>query len=448
LLVAALLVLLGESSAAALDLREKIDPLAAPLVEDHQVRGLVIGVIRKGETQILAYGETKKGSGEKPDGRTVYEIGSVTKAITGVLLADAVRRGELKLDAPLQSLLPPDVKLDVFEGKPITLEHVAPHASGLPRLPDNLAPADPLNPYADYTPERMYDFLRGHKLRHAPGKYEYSNLAMGLLGHELARSRKQTYEELFIERIAKPLKLDDTRITLNDDQKKRLATPYDVCLTPVKNWDIPSLAGAGGIRSTVDDMLKFAAANLADDDQPLTQSFRLSHEKHFGPADRPAVALGWHIAGDGITRWHNGMTGGYASWMSVVPKYQVGVVVLSNTASDKITQLGELVTRIACGDEVPPLKRREVVAVPLETLKSYEGAYPLSPFFVLTVTVEEGKLMVQATGQPKFEVFAESPTKFFYKVVDAQITFEPVKDGKSPSLTLHQNGNDLKASRK
>src|SRR5687768_127915 len=92
--------------ATALDLTSKIDPLAQPLVEDGQVVGLVVGVFRNGEMHILAYGETTKGSGEKPTGRTVYEIGSVTKAISGILLADMVRRGELKLDAPLQSLLP------------------------------------------------------------------------------------------------------------------------------------------------------------------------------------------------------------------------------------------------------------------------------------------------------------------------------------------------------
>ena len=433
--------------ASALDLTAKIDPLAQPLIEDGQVVGLVIGVFRDGETQILAYGETRKGSGEKPTGRTVYEIGSVTKAITGILLADMVRRGELKLDAPLQSLLPVDVKLDVFDGKPITLEQVATQVSGLPRMPDNFAPADPLNPYVDYSPELMYEFLGKHKLRRAPGKYEYSNLAMGLLGHELARRRKQSYEQLFVERIARPLMMDDTRIALGADQARRLAKPYNAALGPVKNWDTPTLAGAGAIRSTVGDMLKFVAANLADNDEPLTQSLRLAREKR-ATGDGPAMGLGWHIARDGFTVWHNGMTGGYASWVSVVPDHDFGVVVLSNTATDKITELGTQLTRVAFGIDVPPPKRRTVVAVPLATLNSYEGTYALSPVFALTVTVEEGKLMVQATGQQKLEVFAESPTKFFYKVVDAELTFEPAKDGKAESVTLHQNGLNQKAKRK
>jgi serine-type D-Ala-D-Ala carboxypeptidase/endopeptidase len=174
---------------------------------------------------------------------------------------------------------------------------------------------------------------------------------------------------------------------------------------------------------------------------------RLSHEKHHNMENGPAMGLGWHIARDGITRRHNGTTGGYAAWVSIVPKYEVGVVILSNTATDEITKLGELITRLACGDEVTPPVRRKVVAVPLATLKSYEGTYALTPQFALSVTVENGKLMVQATGQQKLEVFAESPTKFFYKVVDAQLTFEPGQNGKAESVTLHQNGLNQKAKR-
>jgi serine-type D-Ala-D-Ala carboxypeptidase/endopeptidase len=434
--------------ALALDLRDKVDPLAQRLIDDGNAVGLVIGVFRNGEMQILAYGETVKGLGQKPTGRTVYEIGSATKAITGVLLADMVRRGEVKLDAPLESLLPSDVQLDVYEDKPITLECVATHTSGLPRLPDNFAPADPMNPYADYSADRMYEFLRKHKLRRQPGEYEYSNLAMGLLGHELARSRGTTYEELFVERIAEPLEMQDTRITLNDGQRKRLAKPYDAALKLNENWDIPTLAGAGGLRSTAVDMLKFIEANLADNDDPLTQTFQLAHEKRHQMDDGLAIGLGWHIARDGVTRWHNGMTGGYASWMSVVPKLDVGVVVLANTATMKATELGEQLTRVACGIEVKPPKRRTPVAVDAETLKSYEGTYAITPDFALTVTVDDGKLMVQATNQPKFEVFAESPTEFFYTVVDAQLTFEPGQNGKAERVILHQNGLDQKAERR
>src|SRR6185503_2590223 len=132
-------------------------------------------------------------------GDTIYEIGSVTKAFTGTLLADMANRGELTLDAPLQDLLPKDVRLHLYKNKPIRLVDVASQTSGLPRMPDNFVPKDPGNPYADYSPDRMFEFVGRHELRRAPGEYEYSNLGMGLLGHVLATKAGKSYEGLLVE---------------------------------------------------------------------------------------------------------------------------------------------------------------------------------------------------------------------------------------------------------
>jgi CubicO group peptidase (beta-lactamase class C family) len=431
----------------AAELRDKIDPLVQPVIDDGEAVGIVVGVLRGGKKHIYGYGEVQKGKDDAPTGDTIYEIGSSTKAITGVILADMVRRGEVKLDDPLQKYLPRKVKGPIFKEQPITLEQVATHTSGLVRLPDNMKFADPQNPYADYTGKQMYQFLATHKLRRAPGEYEYSNFGMGLLGFELARHAGMKYEELLTERITKPLGMKDTAITLTGEQRKRLAKPYDAELKLTKNWDIPTLAGAGGIRSTAADMLKFLEANLAENDKPLTESMRLSHEKRHAMKDGLAMGLGWHIAQDGITRWHNGMTGGYASWIAIVPEYDAAVVVLANTATDKVTELGEQLTRVACGIKVMPPKKREVVEVDLATLESYEGVYAITPQFAMTVTVEDGQLIVQATGQQKFEVYAETPTKFFLKAVDAQLTFVKGENGKAERLILHQNGLDQVAKR-
>jgi D-alanyl-D-alanine-carboxypeptidase/D-alanyl-D-alanine-endopeptidase len=433
--------------AYGLDLQAKIDPLARPLLEDGLVVGFVVGIVKDGQTQVIAYGETTKGSHVAPNGDTVYEIGSVSKAFTGVLLAEMVQRGIVKLDDPVQKYLPAEVKMPVAGGKPITLEHLATHTSGLPRLPDNLKPADPSNPYADYMESQMHEFLMGHELRRPPGQHEYSNYGMGLLGQVLARQLGRTYEQCLLEQICKPLGMHDTRITLNEDQYKRLASPYNGALKLENPWDIPTLAGAGGIRSTCNDMIKFIQANLTDDDKSLTQALRLSHQKRHTMKDGLAMGLGWHIARDGITRWHNGMTGGFHSWLAVVPSHKLGVVLLANTANMRLTQFGEKVTRIAFGLDVEPPKPRKVVDVSFAVLESYAGVYMLTPQFALTVTVEGGKLMVQATGQDKFQVFAESKTKFFYKVVDAQISFVPDQDGKVNHVILHQGGLNQKAAR-
>jgi hypothetical protein len=163
--------------------------------------------------------------------------------------------------------------------------------------------------------------------------------------------------------------------------------------------------------------------------------------------DGQSIGLAWHIEPDGITRWHNGMTGGYASWVSVVPGRNAGVVVLCNTATDKITEFGQNITRITLGKtiEQPPVPA--ITKVSPSTLKSYEGVYAITPQFALTVKLDGDQLTVQGTGQPPLKVFPESEAKFACKVVDAQITFAGEKDGKAAMLILHQNGADQVAKR-
>src|SRR6266581_4038105 len=143
-----------------LDLQPRFDPLARRLLDDRVAVGFVVGIVKDGQTAVSAYGETKKSSGITPTGDTVYEIGSITKVFTGILLADTMQRGIVKLDAPVQDYLPASVKLSVIDGQPITLQHLVTHTSGLPRLPENLSPVNRFNPYADYTVKRMYEFLR------------------------------------------------------------------------------------------------------------------------------------------------------------------------------------------------------------------------------------------------------------------------------------------------
>jgi serine-type D-Ala-D-Ala carboxypeptidase/endopeptidase len=434
--------------AFAIDLRPEIDPLVQPLLDDGLVVGMVVGVVQGDQSQVIAYGETTRGSGVQPDADTVYEIGSVSKVFTGVLLADRVQQGLMSLDDPAQKYLPQSVKMPTAQGQPITLKHLATHTSGLPRLPDNIDLSDQTNPYIDYNAELMFAFLNGHALRRPPGVYEYSNLGVGLLGHMIARQSDMTYEQVLIKRICEPLGMADTRMTLDADQLGRLAPPYDASLQLNHNWDFDALAGAGAIRSTCRDMVAFIQANLEDDDQPMTKALRLSHRKQHTMSDGQAIGMGWHIARDGVTRWHNGMTGGYHAWLTVVPSRNVGVVVLTNTASMKVTTLGEQITRAALGREVEPDKRPQTIAVDTDVLATYAGVYDLTPQFRLTVTIEDGRLMVQATGQEAFPVFPESQTKFYYKIVDAQLTFVVSPGGTVSHLVLHQNGVDQKAIRR
>jgi len=431
----------------ATDLRSRIDSLARPLIEQGVAVGFVVGILKDGETHVFPYGETVRGSGVAPGADTLYEIGSITKVFTGVLLADAAERGLVGLDDPVQDHLPASVSLPV-KGTPITLAHLAEHTSGLPRLPENLNPADPANPYADYTVERLYSGLTGHGLRRAPGEYEYSNYAFGLLGHVLELRSGLAYERLVVERVAAPLGMPDTRVRLDADQERRLAAPHDSDLEPARNWDLPALAGAGALRSTCRDMLAFARASLAPPDGPLGRALGRAQVERLSIGGGQAMGLGWHVAADHQTRWHDGGTGGYYSWLAVVPGLKLGVVVLANTSTERISRFGELATRAAAGMDVQPPAVHTEVPVDPETLGKYVGFYSLTPEFGLDVTVAGGRLMVQATGQQKFPVFPTAPGRFFYKVVDAQLTFVSGEGGRVDRVILHQGGRDVEGVRR
>jgi CubicO group peptidase (beta-lactamase class C family) len=406
--------------------------------------GCAVGVLDNGKTEVHGYGEVHHGSADTPNGNTIYEIGSMTKVFTGTLLGDVVRRGKLELEAPLQDLLPADVKLHAIKDHPIRLVDLASQSSGLPRMPDNFAPKDPKNPYVDYSPDRLMEFLRKHQLERPPGKYEYSNLGVGLLGYVLAKQAGKSYETLVVDTVCDPLKMSDTRINLSDEQRKRLAPPYDGDLGEEKNWDFDALAGAGALRSTANDLLKFAAASLSHDERPVVKAIHTAWSPHYGKPGEIRVGLCWQLARDGETWWHNGQTAGYTSAIFVYPPQKMAVVVLCNTATEHTTPLAEKILQTMLGMKPEPIAVRKTVAVDPAVLKSYEGTYALSLLFAITVTVEDGKVMAQATGQQKCQVYPSSNSEFFYKLVDAQLTFEKGDDGGVTALVLHQNGHDLK----
>jgi CubicO group peptidase (beta-lactamase class C family) len=422
--------------------------ILAARVEAGQATGLVVGLLENGETRIVTFGKSG-GPGERPlDGATVFEIGSVTKVFTTTLLADMVRRDEVRLDQPVAELLPKSVKVPARGDTLITLLDLATQHSGLPRLPSNLAPKDPTNPYSDYTVERLYDFLSHHTLTRAPGTvYEYSNLGMGLLGHALARKAGRPYESALTERVLRPLGMNDTRITLTADMKARLAAGHDPSGAVVGNWDFAALAGAGALRSTAADMLRFIAANLDSNDTPLSADLRETHRpRHTAGGPNVSIGLAWHLLrsfGAEIV-WHNGGTDGYHSFIGYDPAMRVGVVVLSNSSGD--------VDDIALHLLNPkfPLKqvvKRTEVKVDAAQLDALVGRYALAPTFVLTVTREGEGLFIQATGQSKLQVFAESDSTFFYRAVEAQVSFGRDETGKVARLMLHQNGRDLPGTR-
>jgi CubicO group peptidase (beta-lactamase class C family) len=364
-----------------------------------------------------------------------------------------VQKGEVSLDAPAQQYAPPAMTLPTLNGKAITLAHLAEQNSGLPRLPSNMSFADISNPYADYTAEDLNAFLASHTLRRDPGAgFEYSNLGMGLLGALLAHRSGQTYEQLVKTRILDPLGMASTGIALTSPMQARLARGHTEEGAPTPNWDLPALAGAGALRSTMNDMMRFLAANLGEPASDLERAMHLAQTPRFTTSPNTRIGLGWITVtqGDGDFIYHDGGTGGYGAIVMIDRKRNVGVVLLANrTGVPDDIAMHVLDPSIPLTPKPKPASERAEISVPSETLAAYAGVYTLdaAPDFKLTVMLESGQLQVQATGQEKFPVFAESATEFFYRIVDAQLTFVAAADGKPAHLILHQGGANQKATR-
>lgn len=424
---------------------ERIDAL-------HKGVGIVVGVIEPQGRRIVAYGSLEKGDSRPLNGDTVFEIGSVTKVFTSLVLADMVQRGEVALTDPVAKYLPAEVKMPERGGRVITLHDLSTHTSGLPRMPSNFQPKDPANPYADYTVAQLYQFLSGYQpTRDIGTQFEYSNLGGGLLGLALARRAGMEYEALVRSRITGPLGMSSTGIALTPEMKARLAVGHNEALTAVSNWDLGALAGAGALRSSANDMLTFLAANLGYVKSPLAPAMAsmLAERRKTGIPAFPEIGLGWLIAKPSSYEivFHNGGTGGYRSFVGFDPKTRVGVVVLSNTfTAAGVDDIGMHLLDSKAPLLTPPKEHKEA-AVDAKVFDGYVGRYELTPNFALTITREGDKLFAQATGQPNFQIFPEGAREFFYKVVDAQITFEVDKDGRATGLVLHQNGANMPAKR-
>lgn len=311
-----------------------VEDLARSFRAQHDAAGLVVGIVDPGGDRIIALGVASRQDDTPVDARTRFEIASVTKVFTGLLLADLAVRSRVALDDSLGALMPDTLSLPAYQGQPILLRHLATHTSGLPRLPDNFHPGDPDDPYRDYGRQELYAYLDAASLPRAPGaRYLYSNLGVGLLGHALGRREGRTYEELLRARVLDPLGLADTYVADADSADGRLALAYDGSQV-VSPWIFDALAGAGALRSTASDLVAFLDDQLDPDGTPLPGAIRLSHDVHYRASGDLELGLGWHVdptVGDGLV-WHNGATAGFRSFLAFEPRAGVGVVILCNEA--------------------------------------------------------------------------------------------------------------------
>lgn len=428
---------------------EELAALIQSRVEEGGAMGIVLGVVEAdGSTRIVFYGDA--GHEAKPLGsKSVFEIGSITKVFTGILLAHMVERGEVALSDPVSKYLPDGVTVPSRNGREITLLDLTTHRSSITRMPTNMIP-DGTGPYPKYTIDMMYEFLSTHELRRDIGvEFEYSNVAVALLGHVLSRVGGGTYEEVLRERVLDPLGMQMTSTKVEGALREWMTVGHDRrgLVAPYRNW--PELPGMGALRSNAEDLLVFLAANAGTPESRLEQVLRDAHEVRNSIDQQTDIGLNWFVrtVGDSKVIWHGGATQGFRAFAGFDPETGVGAVLLANSPA-AISDIGLHLINPEFPLSTAPVADRLEIAVAEDVLRTYVGEYEFRPGFVINVTLEQGGLFIQAAGQGKFPVFPESETEFFARAINVQLQFTMDESGSVSGLIGHQNGADFHSPRR
>lgn len=363
---------------------------------------------------------------------TYFEIGSLTKPFTGLLLADTVAQGTVKLADPVGA---------PFGASSVTFRQLVTHTAGLPRMAK-----DPSGARSSLSLEGLVSAFDEVAPRLAPSKSSYSNFGFAVLGQALAAQWGKSYGDVLRERVLTPLGLNDTSVDWHTVDARRLA-PGHADGQPVANVNFKAYAPAGALISTTRELARFVQANLGLVDTPLNALLATTHQP-LADGEVPIRKIGhaWIIEtrGPDTVIWHNGATDGYRSFLVFNPAKKTGLVLLTNTGRG-----AEAAGFALLAGRMPPAPRKLPAEVKLtaEQLGDYVGVYSLGPV-EFTVTLEGEALSVQLTGQQKLRVFAAAADKFFLKTVPAEISFERDAAGKVSALVLHQGGRDQRAARK
>jgi len=420
--------------------------------------GIVVGIVDEQGQRVIARGSLGNGKSRAVDGDSLFELCSVTKVITSLLLAEMVERGEVAADDPIERYLPATVASPERNGRKITLAHLATHTSGLPSTPyGSDAPSEEavnMPGYATLTEAELYGFLSTCTLTREPGSsFEYSNVGMGLLGHLLARRAGRTYEELVVERICAPLGMDSTRVTLNPELEARLAPGHFRTGEPARHWMLaPPLAGAGAFRSTANDMLRFLAANIGLEPSPLSRAMQAAQQAR-ADSEWPGVkiGLGWCVVErDGKTLWmHSGGVPGYRSFIGFSKQPKRGMVVLGNSSTD-IEDIGLYLLDKSLGllESGPSISVvREPVTVAVSLLDAYAGLYQVDKTRKISIAREGDQLFLQITRQPRYVLLPESETRFFIAQPEVLVTFVNKGGNQASELVVRQAGREVRCPR-
>jgi D-alanyl-D-alanine-carboxypeptidase/D-alanyl-D-alanine-endopeptidase len=424
---------------------------------------IVVGIVDEHGSSVISCGKLGNSTGVTVNGDTVFEIGSITKTFTALLLQDMVQRGEMTLEDPVAKYLPKSVKMPTRNSKEITLLQLATHTSGLLGSSVTWTPKRADDPRADYTIERLYDFASGCKLGRDPGtKYEYSTAGMALLGQAIALKAGTNYESLVVDRICRPLQMDSTLITLTPALKGRCATGHNYCGYAVSSSYWGALSSGAALRSTANDLLKYLTANLGLARSSLTALMEQTHAVHFhAHMDTDTgldtdVGLAWMITSelDGTKIIHHGgLTDGFVSDVCFDMARHRGVVVLCNSQDFELYKLGRLLLESEWHSE----RRPNETKTDSQLYEPYAGQYqrkavmgaPSQP--IISIRLEGVRLFTRTTESKSWpfdvllppmdvELLPESENRFFERLSGMPLTFSRDAQGKVNGLTVRYEG--------
>ena len=427
---------------------------------------LVVGIVDEHGSSVISCGKLDNGTEKEVTGDTLFEIGSITKTFTALLLQDMIERGEMKLEDPVAKYLPASVKMPTYHGRQITMLQLATHTSGLPDSPDNLAPKRADNSRADYTFEKLDAFVSGYELTHEPGaKYEYSTVGIALLGQAIALKARTNCESLVVDRICRPLKMDSTRITLTPELTTRFAQGHNYYGYRVSHTDWGGLMSGAALRSTANDMLRYVSANLGVTSPSLARLMAKTHVPHFHAhldTDTDVdtdIGLTWmimHDSDDTTIIGHGGVTRGFTTFVGFDMMRHRGVVVLCSSVDLDVSRIGRLLLQ----SEWNPVLRPKETKVGGLLDKSYVGQYRISSSQAvgalsrhgIGIRRERDRLFIQVTGPttwPKHvltppitdEIVPVSETTFFERLSGVSITFSRDAHDNLTGFSGHYQGH-------
>lgn len=429
---------------------EQIRSLLAQRMEHNGV-GVVVGVIEPAGRRMITYGRSGSPGGRALDGDAIFQIGSISKTLVGLLLADMVLKGEVKLDDPAERYLPAGVRMP-RRGRPITLADLSQHVSGLPRMPTNFDLRALPDPIEAYSLRDLHSFLSSYTPTREPGEsFEYSNLGVSLLGLLLGHRAGMEYEELVRERVLIPLGMTDTSVRLSEDQQSRLVPGHQKDLLPVHIEEMRTLYPSGSMRSSATDLLKLLATYLAYPGVPLKEAAAYQLRAPTLPLSRrpqvpgePQQGLGMRFrefAGR-IIAYHNGDKDGYRNTIAFDLERRIGVVILENARTDDlpIALAAHLLTGAPLPPVPPPVAVRTFAKVDAAVLEGYAGDYRFGDGRTIRVARKDDHLLIDDLGNGPEHYYAKTADEFGMRVDDPEIVFHTDPAGRTTGMSLFPGG--------